>query len=343
MIRILTTFLLVNLLIQSCDSQYQYLGRFPPTLKGKEEWKSVVVIEYDLHHVCSGSVIGKNMVLTAAHCVDPKFSNNQGFQRSSLTCRVGGFIHELEDTVIPVDSIKFHPKYNLTTGAADLAMLQLKHPIRADINPMKLPSNQLMYGSRCHMVGWKDLSFDPNVSQMIPHFVPIPKRAVYDSEQFLMDLASCEDVLRKITLNVYNEIMPSSESIICPNSICSKTNSNASFSDSGSPLLCEDELHGIQSYMLDVDGTNIEAFFVSTRVDKYMNWITNNLKPVKSPVVPKILTEEDVKDNEEEELEVRDKEEGVWMVPDESRGTTITLLNVFFLIWGNIVYSLLFL
>lgn len=90
-----------------CFGQYQYLGGYNPSIYGKEEWKSVVVIEFDAAHVCSGSVIEKDFVVTAAHCVDRDFQNNMPFKHSNLTCRIGGFINELSDLVIPVDKVKY--------------------------------------------------------------------------------------------------------------------------------------------------------------------------------------------------------------------------------------------
>lgn len=293
-------FWILVVLMKPSNEQFQYLGGFNPNTYGKQEWKSIVVIEFDSTHVCSGSVVDKEFVITAAHCVDRNFSNNIPFKNSILTCRVGGFINELADTVIPVDSVYYHPNYNLTAGIADIALLKLKFPVRPGVKNVNLPNTQLAYGVQCHLVGWRDLEYDLNMTKRIASIVPLPKRAIYVSDQALMDLSACEDALREINFELYNEVMSNQVNIISPTSLCTKSKPidpskiNDSFTDSGGPVVCEDNLQGVQSFMLEMkDG---RTFFVSTRVDKYIDWILKLTKQEKraEPNMPMILTEEDL-------------------------------------------------
>lgn len=322
---------IITILSRLTDQQYQYLGGYDPNLYSKEEWKSIVVIEFDYTHVCSGTVVDRIYVLTAAHCVDRNFSNNLPFKFSNLTCRVGGFINELSDSVIPVEYVYMHPDYNLTAGIADIALLKLRFPVRPGVKTIPLPISQLSYGSHCHLAGWRDLEYDQNTTKKIVPIIPLPKRTIYVSDQALMDLSACEEALREINYEIYNEVMSSKANIISPSSICTKSKPsenrkiNESFTDSGGPIICDDELHGIQSFLLEM--RDERTFFVSTRVDQYIDWVANlTRKPRDDAVLPQILTEEDLaKEQEMKSIETFDNSSNSSFIENYNQLTVISV------------------
>ena len=109
-------------------------------------------------HLCGASLIARDTVLTAAHCVDKSSGLAQGADRLLLYVAWYGASGEnnaeLEYDAIYSSDIRVHPSFNANSAEYDLAILVLEQPSR--FPPVKLIGpTDILYDSRVLTVmGW---------------------------------------------------------------------------------------------------------------------------------------------------------------------------------------------
>ncbi|CAN7945052.1 unnamed protein product, partial [Ixodes hexagonus] len=112
----------------------------------------------DLGHICGGSIINSQYVVTAAHCIldgYPSASNYVvvvGEQNLNVT--------DPHEERIAVVNITIHPKWNPSTVNYDYALLRLQRALNftgseSALMPVCLPTlNQGFDGQTCTATGW---------------------------------------------------------------------------------------------------------------------------------------------------------------------------------------------
>ncbi|RWS22871.1 transmembrane protease serine 2-like protein, partial [Leptotrombidium deliense] len=92
--------------------------------KNDVPWQTSVIVNGD-NHICGGSIIAPNCVLTAAHCLH-KYHN-----KTSVKVRVvaGSLVRKKGYKVgqyLEVQKMYLHPNWNAKTSAGDIALMKLK-------------------------------------------------------------------------------------------------------------------------------------------------------------------------------------------------------------------------
>lgn len=128
--------------------------------------KGSAAIFRDMERICSGSMVNQSTVLTAKHCVENDVSNPAALEVTShLDPELG--------QVVEVSSIRLN-------GAADIAILHLKEPIRLSTTIAKLSEADPAKDTQCHVFGYGKTSMAGPLSAELKYANVTWKDAVPD-------------------------------------------------------------------------------------------------------------------------------------------------------------------
>ncbi|XP_070612522.1 ovochymase-1 isoform X1 [Erythrolamprus reginae] len=191
------------------------------SVPGGQPWQ--VSIKRGHSHFCGGSLIGDDVVVTAAHCVvdfDLKVVKN-------LIVTVGEFdlgSEDEEEQNVPVSEIIIHPDFNRFGHMdSDIALLYLKHQVQYgyEVQPICLPHKEDVFeaGTLCVVSGWGKTSEAGSLSNILQE-VELP----------IIDSITCNKLLKTLKLP------PGQKSMLCAG--FPDGGRDACKGDSGGPLAC---------------------------------------------------------------------------------------------------------
>ncbi|CAL8100213.1 unnamed protein product [Orchesella dallaii] len=234
------------------------------------EWPwhvAILEVAQDLY-ICGGTLISKDTVVTAAHCVNSYVRRNS----QKLKVRAGEYdvsTNDEPDPYVEVTAAKItiHPNFDNATLFNDIAVVKLSTPLNftSNIRPVCLPRSrnpldQNRSRRQCVVTGWGRVSETSPFSIILKEIV-VP----------IWGFSECESQLRKNFGTSYKL----SETAVC----AGETGHDACDGDGGGGLVCFDgqrkqwELMGVVSFGIGCGKGSTPGVYSSVGV--YHNWINS--------------------------------------------------------------------
>jgi secreted trypsin-like serine protease len=116
-------------------------------------WNFIVSLQNDGEHGCGGTLITKDWVVTAAHCLLD--DNNNAIPISNLRISTGAYeLYSSGMKIYKIEKSIIHPNYNPTTNNSDIALLKLDNSVDIDTFPKLTNTISLYSGRQSWVAGW---------------------------------------------------------------------------------------------------------------------------------------------------------------------------------------------
>ncbi|XP_048027529.1 uncharacterized protein LOC125255961 [Megalobrama amblycephala] len=256
--------MLIFLITQGCGVSSLSTGIVGGENASAGNWPWHVSLQIFDYHICGGSLINHEWVLTAAHCVS--FSPSASYWTVYLGSQ-NISVSNPNEVSRGVQSIIIHPDYDPYQFTNDIALLRLSEPVNftSYISPICLAANDSVFhtGTTCWSTGWGEIGFvgaEPN-----------------------------SGTLQELQINVVGnkecdcrfQDFPFWDIPITPTMICAggETGKGTCFGGSGGPLQCK---QGSVWILAGVTNLGISCYTNNTpdsyaRVSEFQNWILENV------------------------------------------------------------------
>ncbi|XP_021005649.1 serine protease 28 [Mus caroli] len=239
--------------------------RTPP---GKWPWQvSLRIYSYEVNswvHLCGGSIIHRQWILTAAHCIQ-----SQDADPAVYRVQVGEVYLYKEQELLNISRIIIHPDYNDISKRFDLALMQLTALLvtSTNVSPVSLPKDSSTFVStdQCWLVGWGNL---------LQHVPLQPPYQLHEVKIPIQDNKSCKRAYRKKSSDEHKAV-PIFEDMLCAGT----SGRGPCFGDSGGPLVCWKSDKWIQVGVVSkgIDcSNNLPSIF--SRVQSSLAWIHQHIQ-----------------------------------------------------------------
>ena len=235
-------------------------------------YKIQKVLNGKLVFLCSGVLINRRYVLTAAHCIQNRPVNVRlGDYDITKDCDcINGTCAPTPQT-IDVEDVKVHENYNTVTFANDIALIRMSQTaiLNAGVGVVCMPDaslNRNLVNERATIMGWGRNIYFSN-GELLEIGAPVP--VIQKVEVPIVDYVTCRCQYPNRTID---------QKIIC----AGKVGADSCKGDSGGPMVFQAKsgepwtLIGIVSFGDVKCGSGKAGIYTDVR--QYMDWIRANLR-----------------------------------------------------------------